>query len=53
MRRITFLAILTIALSVPTSAGTSRYDESRFSIQPFLHRLMKVLDIDRIVLPPG
>ena len=53
MRRVTFLAILVIALAAPTFASTGRYDDNRSPIRSFLHRIMRALDLDRLVLPPG
>ena len=53
MRRITFLAILVIALAAPTFASTGRYEAKPPFVRSFLTHLFKALDLDKISLPPG
>jgi hypothetical protein len=53
MRRVTFLAIVVIALAAPTYANTGRYDDKPSFVRSFLTRLIKALDLERISLPPG
>jgi hypothetical protein len=53
MRRVTFLAIFVIALAAPTFANTGRYDDKPSFVRSLLTRVIKALDLDRIILPPG
>jgi len=53
MRRLTFLAILVIAMAAPTFGSTRRYDDNTSPVRTFLKQLLKALDLERISLPPG
>jgi hypothetical protein len=53
MRRVTFFAILVIALATPTFANTGTYENNRSPVRSFLRLLVKALDLEHISLPPG
>jgi len=53
MRRVTFLAILVIALAAPMFASTGRNDDNSSSVRSLLRHLLRSFDLEHISLPPG